>query len=203
MQIWCAAGVDLHGGKTPDGGSAIGGSVFYADSCRDVEEGVNRKEEPKASMVWIGSSTHSCSKVTVVDANYPQNILDCFVVCTSHLLCITPVPGASEADYQSDEVPVTEGTVMVPKVFSYGIVEWYIEPKGISLGIMLIYGRNMLFSFLTPCLTDHSFINPQFNIYYDPYIFVNSFLSQAHNTHKLTSCQCGWLHTLLGRASHQ
>ena len=54
-------------------------------------------------MVWIGSSTHSCSKVTVVDANYPQNILDCFIVCTSHLLCITPVPGASEGDYQNAE----------------------------------------------------------------------------------------------------
>lgn len=54
-------------------------------------------------MVWIGSSTHSCSKVTVVDANYPQNILDCFIVCTSHLLCITPVPGASEGDYQGSE----------------------------------------------------------------------------------------------------
>lgn len=54
-------------------------------------------------MVWIGSSTHSCSKVTVVDANYPQNILDCFIVCTSHLLCITPVPGASKRDYENTE----------------------------------------------------------------------------------------------------
>lgn len=54
-------------------------------------------------MVWIGSSTHSCSKVTVVDANYPQNILDCFIVCTSHLLCITPVPGTSKRDYENTE----------------------------------------------------------------------------------------------------
>lgn len=106
LQIWCAAGVDLSGGKTQDGGSVIGAtSVFYADSARGQEEDVSTdpKLESKVSMVWIGSSTHSCSKVTVVDANYPQNILDCFIVCTSHLLCITPVPGASEGDYQGSE----------------------------------------------------------------------------------------------------
>jgi len=105
-QIWCAAGVDLSGGKTHDGGSVIGAtSVFYTDSARDQEDPVTTdpKMEPKVSMVWIGSSTHSCSKVTVVDANYPQNILDCFIVCTSHLLCITPVPGASEGDYQGSD----------------------------------------------------------------------------------------------------
>lgn len=95
----------MSGGKTQDGGSVIGAtSVFYTDSVRDQDEtGMDPKLEPKVSMVWIGSSTHSCSKVTVVDANYPQNILDCFIVCTSHLLCITPVPGASEGDYQSSE----------------------------------------------------------------------------------------------------
>ena len=104
MQIWCAAGVDLSGGKTKDGGSVFGAtSVFYADSVRDQDDGADPKLESKVSMVWIGSSTHSCSKVTVVDANYPQNILDCFIVCTSHLLCITPVPGASEGDYQGSD----------------------------------------------------------------------------------------------------
>ena len=105
VQIWCAAGVDLSGGRTKDGGSAIGASsVFYTESARDQEEGEkDLQHDPKVSMVWIGSSTHSCSKVTVVDANYPQNILDCFIVCTSHLLCITPVPSASEGDYQSSE----------------------------------------------------------------------------------------------------
>lgn len=110
MKIWCAAGVDLSGGRTKDGGSAIGASsVFYTESARDQEEGEkDLQHDPKVSMVWIGSSTHSCSKVTVVDANYPQNILDCFIVCTSHLLCITPVPGASEGDYQSSEWTVED-----------------------------------------------------------------------------------------------
>ena len=29
--MWCAAGVDLSGGKTRDGGSVVGASVFYSD----------------------------------------------------------------------------------------------------------------------------------------------------------------------------
>ena len=31
LQIWCAAGVNLTGGKTRDGGSIVGASVFYSD----------------------------------------------------------------------------------------------------------------------------------------------------------------------------
>ena len=99
-QIWCAAGVDLSGGRTKDGGSAIGASVFYTDSYHDGEAGELKEATP--SIIWIGSSTHSSSKVTIINANYPQNVLDCFVVCTSHLLCIAAVPGALEADYDSD-----------------------------------------------------------------------------------------------------
>mgnify|MGYP001794561360 CR=1 FL=1 len=83
---------------TKDGGSAIGASVFYANSCRGDGED-SKLMEATPSIVWIGSSTHSSSKVTIIDANYPQNVLDCFVVCTSHLLCIAAVPGAQVADY--------------------------------------------------------------------------------------------------------
>ena len=31
FQLWCAAGVNLSGGKTRDGGSIVGASVFYSD----------------------------------------------------------------------------------------------------------------------------------------------------------------------------
>ncbi|KXJ05778.1 C-Jun-amino-terminal kinase-interacting protein 4, partial [Exaiptasia diaphana] len=98
MKIWCAAGVDLSGGVTADGGAAVGASVFYANTTSKDDVDVDMKEA-RASMTWIGSSTHSCSKVTIIDANYPQNILDCFVVCTSHLLCVTAVPGSRPSDY--------------------------------------------------------------------------------------------------------
>ena len=29
-QLWCAAGVNITGGKTRDGGSIVGASVFYS-----------------------------------------------------------------------------------------------------------------------------------------------------------------------------
>lgn len=54
-------------------------------------------------MVWIGSSIYLCSKVIVVDVNYFQNILDCFIVCILYLLCIIFVFGVLEGDYQSSE----------------------------------------------------------------------------------------------------
>lgn len=36
LQLWCAAGVNLSGGKTRDGGSIVGASVFYSDSSGPV-----------------------------------------------------------------------------------------------------------------------------------------------------------------------
>ena len=56
-----------------------------------------------SSLVWICTSTHSISKVTVIDANNPADVLESFHVCSSHLLCISSVPGAKEDDYTVDE----------------------------------------------------------------------------------------------------
>ena len=42
VQIWCAAGVNLTGGRTKDGGSIVGGSVFY-DNPPETEP-VNKDE---------------------------------------------------------------------------------------------------------------------------------------------------------------
>nr|XP_023686969.1 C-Jun-amino-terminal kinase-interacting protein 4 isoform X4 [Paramormyrops kingsleyae] len=143
MKLWCAAGVNLTGGKTRDGGSIVGASVFYndvpgADSeghkkgsqssldrleqelklqlgnelmcCRVIggqeQEKELRQHEELSSLVWICTSTHSTTKVMVVDANQPGHILENFFVCNSHVLCIASVPGARETDYPAgEEVP--------------------------------------------------------------------------------------------------
>ncbi|KAI5730687.1 hypothetical protein M8J76_016427 [Diaphorina citri] len=141
MKIWCAAGVNLSGGRTSDGGAIVGASVFYSDpqSGRPLENGEGtaaREEEDKtdpadlstrspeiqkiddelkegerlrkeleeqeqqlSSLVWICTSTQQISKVAVIDANNPADILESFTVCQSHLLCIASVPGAKESDY--------------------------------------------------------------------------------------------------------
>jgi len=59
-------------------------------------------DQQLSSLVWICTSTHSISKVTVIDANNPADVLESFHVCSSHLLCIASVPGAKEDDYEVD-----------------------------------------------------------------------------------------------------
>uniref|UniRef100_A0A671LLM2 RH2 domain-containing protein n=1 Tax=Sinocyclocheilus anshuiensis TaxID=1608454 RepID=A0A671LLM2_9TELE len=125
MKLWCAAGVNLSGGKTRDGGSIVGASVFYKDVSggesgprkkRGSRSSLERleqelKEQQKelqhqddlSSLVWICTTTHTSSKVIVINANQPGNILESFFVCSSHVLCIASVPGARETDYPSGE----------------------------------------------------------------------------------------------------
>ncbi|CAB1313074.1 unnamed protein product, partial [Coregonus sp. 'balchen'] len=46
------------------------------------------------------------TKVIVIDANQPGNVLENFFVCNSHVLCMASVPGARETDYPAgEEVP--------------------------------------------------------------------------------------------------
>ena len=101
----------------------VGGSVFYAAEAREsnslkneAEDAVEhldkelqeseqrrleaeRLEQQLSSLVWICTSTQKMSKVTVIDANNPAEVLEVFNVCQSHLLCIASVPGAKESDY--------------------------------------------------------------------------------------------------------
>ncbi|CAN8012087.1 unnamed protein product, partial [Ixodes pacificus] len=130
-QVWCAAGVNLTGGRTRDGGTIVGASIFYKEQGPDPnlpspsndidrldrelkEQEAHRREQEEmaqhlSSLVWICTSTHTSSEVSVVDANNPADILDSFPVCPSHLLCIASVPGksfrpsAKETDYPVDE----------------------------------------------------------------------------------------------------
>lgn len=47
-QLWCAAGVNLSGGKTRDGGSIVGASVFYSDAS--VPESPKKKVGSQSSV---------------------------------------------------------------------------------------------------------------------------------------------------------
>jgi len=88
MKIWCCSGVSLEGGRKPDGTFLGLPSDF---------------KEPSPSTVWIGTSTHSCSKITILDANTPSTAIDQFIVCSSHLLCMTAVPGVSDKDFDLED----------------------------------------------------------------------------------------------------
>ncbi|XP_021345491.1 C-Jun-amino-terminal kinase-interacting protein 4-like isoform X16 [Mizuhopecten yessoensis] len=131
LKIWCAVGVNLTGGRTRDGGSVVGGSVFYSnlsgasvndtengskkDSSKDEVERLNQElkdheknlkdteKEQLSSFVWICTQTATCSRVSIIDANNPGDILETFRVSTSPILCIASVAGALESDYTVDE----------------------------------------------------------------------------------------------------
>ncbi|VTJ71359.1 Hypothetical predicted protein [Marmota monax] len=70
-----------------------------------------KSHEELSSQVWICTSTHSATKVIIIDAIQPGNILDSFTVCNSHVLCIASVPGARETDYPSGEELSESGQV--------------------------------------------------------------------------------------------
>lgn len=75
--------------------------------CLDKELNATKEaallETKLSSLVWICTSTHAASIVTVIDANNPAEILNSFGVCANHLLCIASVPGANSSDYVNNE----------------------------------------------------------------------------------------------------
>ncbi|XP_033237732.1 JNK-interacting protein 3 isoform X4 [Drosophila pseudoobscura] len=150
MKVFCAAGVNLHGGFTKDGQSLIPADSPYAPkstlkiteitspTAEQSVEALDRQiarasletlepETQLSSFVWICTSTHAASTVSVVDANQSATVLDAFPICSSHLLCIASVQGAMESDYalleQSEVVKAGEmlqrpgeGTELLGKV---------------------------------------------------------------------------------------
>ncbi|XP_049417590.1 C-Jun-amino-terminal kinase-interacting protein 3 [Epinephelus fuscoguttatus] len=125
-KLWCAAGVDLTGWKASSLESvptkAPPGS---SDPLHAEENGAGKKSshnspekrkskelqetDTMSSRVWILTSTHSASKVVIIDANQPGSLVDQFNVCNAHVLCISSVPAASESDYPAGEIVLDPG----------------------------------------------------------------------------------------------
>ncbi|CAB1349402.1 unnamed protein product [Coregonus sp. 'balchen'] len=115
-KLWCAAGVDLTGWKTCTQEvmtvkAAPGNGVTNPLAIEEGEggDGKNNHSSPEkrqskelretdtmSSRVWILTSTHSASKVVIIDANQPGSLVDQFNVCNAHVLCISSVPGGVE-----------------------------------------------------------------------------------------------------------
>ncbi|XP_066545091.1 C-Jun-amino-terminal kinase-interacting protein 3 isoform X3 [Amia ocellicauda] len=124
-KLWCAAGVDLTGWKQAE--SPLGGLKPSSSSTDPLtaegngEENQSNHSSPDrkkkeqhetdslCSRVWILTSTHSASKVVIIDANQPGSLVDQFNVCNSHVLCISSVPAASESDYPAGEIFLEPG----------------------------------------------------------------------------------------------
>lgn len=66
---------------------------------KEQEKGEQEKEkelvlhDEMSSRVWVCTSTHSSTKVMVLDASQPSDLLDSFYACNTHVVCIASVPG--------------------------------------------------------------------------------------------------------------
>nr|XP_020472011.1 C-Jun-amino-terminal kinase-interacting protein 4 isoform X2 [Monopterus albus] len=114
MKMWCAAGVNLSGGRTSELTKQTKGSQSSLDQMeqenKDPEKGEQEKElilqDSMSGRVWVCTSTHSSTKVMVLDATQPSDLLDNFYACNTHVVCIASVPGVLETDYPAgEEVP--------------------------------------------------------------------------------------------------
>ncbi|KAE8283087.1 C-Jun-amino-terminal kinase-interacting protein 4 [Larimichthys crocea] len=117
MKLGCAAGVNLSGGRTAptsELAKQIKGSQSSLDQLehesKEQEKGEQEKElvlqDEISSRVWVCTSTHSSTKVMVLDASQPSDLLDSFYACNTHVVCIASVPGVLETDYPAgEEVP--------------------------------------------------------------------------------------------------
>lgn len=129
FQLWCAAGVNLSGGRAAHASELIkqaGGSQSSLDQleqenkvrrsalwlgsctlCYDFylyvqERGDQDKElvlqDEMSSRVWVCISSNSSTKVMVLDATQPADLLDSFYACNTHVGCIASVPGRPGPD---------------------------------------------------------------------------------------------------------
>ncbi|XP_054614492.1 sperm associated antigen 9a isoform X3 [Dunckerocampus dactyliophorus] len=173
MKLWCAAGVNLSGGRTsppselPKQMKGSQSSLDHLEQENKDQEKVERREElivqdEMSSRVWVCTSTHSSTKVLVVDAAQPSDLIDSFYACNTHIVCIASVPGVSESDYPAgEEVPqdadasqgdvvslagsvasvgstgsdstlAAEGTTAIPQTASVGVLDQPAEHSAIS-----------------------------------------------------------------------
>ncbi|XP_029692213.1 C-Jun-amino-terminal kinase-interacting protein 3 isoform X6 [Takifugu rubripes] len=125
-KLWCAAGVDLTGWKVCNQELSLNKALSSSgDPLNAEEDGPGKRSshsspekkkskelqetDTMSSRVWILTSTHSASKVVIIDANQPGSLVDQFNVCNAHVLCISSVPAASDSDYPAGEIVLDPG----------------------------------------------------------------------------------------------
>ncbi|XP_072298564.1 sperm associated antigen 9a isoform X2 [Eucyclogobius newberryi] len=110
MKLWCASGVNMSGGRAElqrqKKGSQCSLDTLDNDTKEPEKVDVERDllvQDETSSRVWVCTSTHSSTKVMVLDATQPADILDTFYACNTHVLCIASVPGVLETDFPAGE----------------------------------------------------------------------------------------------------
>ncbi|XP_069576908.1 sperm associated antigen 9a isoform X3 [Brachyistius frenatus] len=115
MKLWCAAGVNLCGGRTFPSSELTKQTKGSQSSLDQLEQESKDQEKGEKELiiqdeisgrVWVCTSTHSSTKVMVLEASQPSDLLDSFYACNTHVVCIASVPGVLDTDYPAgEEVP--------------------------------------------------------------------------------------------------
>ncbi|CAB1444658.1 unnamed protein product [Pleuronectes platessa] len=109
-QPGAAPGRALMGGSDPLHADEDGAEKKSSHTSPEKRKSKELQEtDSMNSRVWILTSTHSASKVVIIDANQPGSLVDQFNVCNAHVLCISSVPAASESDYPAGEIVLDPG----------------------------------------------------------------------------------------------
>uniref|UniRef100_A0A4W6E0T0 Sperm associated antigen 9a n=1 Tax=Lates calcarifer TaxID=8187 RepID=A0A4W6E0T0_LATCA len=165
MKLWCAAGVNLSGGRIAELTKQTKGSQSSLDQLEQENKEKEKElihQDEMSSRVWVCTSTHSSTKVMVLDASQPSDLLDSFYACNTHVVCIASVPGVLETDFTAgEEVPqdleasqgdgvslagsvasvgstgsdgamAAEGTTAIPQTASSGVTDQPAEHSAIS-----------------------------------------------------------------------
>ncbi|KAL6727538.1 hypothetical protein Aduo_009408 [Ancylostoma duodenale] len=124
IKVWCATAVTLRGGLDKDGKYITGDPIYFSPSAAKMPKGKESSDKLESeitraraldarecelaeweasSVVWVGSSNQGKSHVAILDANNPNNVIETFLACESHLLCIRGTPGISEGEPIIDE----------------------------------------------------------------------------------------------------
>ncbi|VDP06253.1 unnamed protein product [Heligmosomoides polygyrus] len=119
IKVWCATAVTLRGGLDKEGKFITGNPIYFSPNAAKVPKGADGEDKLEneitraraldareselsewetSSVVWVGSSNQGKSHVAILDANNPNNVIETFRACESHLLCIRGVPGENLID---------------------------------------------------------------------------------------------------------
>ncbi|XP_037086656.1 LOW QUALITY PROTEIN: JNK-interacting protein 3-like [Pollicipes pollicipes] len=103
MKIWCAAGVNLSGGRTRDGGSVVGASVFYSATAEpgspgdgDEVERLSRQLKVRARAGSAVSRQTGAAEIRTASETPERNLSSLVWICTS---THKRQQGAKESDY--------------------------------------------------------------------------------------------------------
>ncbi|XP_024862928.1 sperm associated antigen 9a [Kryptolebias marmoratus] len=176
LKLWCAAGVNLSGGRTvlsSELSKQTKGSQCSLDQLEQENKNQEKGEkelilqDEVSSTVWACMSTNSSTKVLVLDATQPTELLDSFYACNTHVVCIASVPGVLDTDYpggdwasqdseasqgdgvslagsvasvgstSSDGAMATEGVTAVAQTASSGVTDQLVEYSAVSGSVEL------------------------------------------------------------------